>query len=341
MLKKILKYNKSSIIIFIICIFLVIVSVITTHYYKSRKSEGLLEKAENYATVITNNEEEPGKFVYIKIVDVPYLIAVETIDSATNEYYVVYDENNYMYIVQLKKTTYQTICDEHEKHPDNFSYLVLGRLANVSNELENIIIDEFNESYDNINLNRFNYNKYFGTTYLNENTLTPYAVIIVIAELCCIVAGIIALLYFIVIIRGYINIKNSLKHIDKEDFKNELLQPEINEYSKTKILLLDRYFVSMDIGMIANEYSDIAWVYISHNTKTKWGNSYYKITNKSNIIIHLKNGKKYTTASIKMKEDEIYSEIIEKMSKKNPNILIGYSYENLNNYKTIKKQNEK
>ena len=129
--------------------------------------------------------------------------------------------------------------------------------------------------------------------------------------------------------------------IDKEDFKNELLQPEINEYSKTKILLLDRYFVSMDIGMIANEYSDIAWVYISHNTKTKWGNSYYKITNKSNIIIHLKNGKKYTTASIKMKEDEIYSEIIEKMSKKNPNILIGYSYENLNNYKTIKKQNEK
>lgn len=338
MLKKILKYNKTSIIIFTICILIVIISLITTHYYKKQKSEGLLEKAENYTTVIANNEEKSGKFVYIKIVDVPYLIAVETIDNSTNEYYVVYDENNYMYIVQLKKSTYQTICDEYDKNPNDFSYVVSGRLASVSNDLEDIIIDEFNESYEELNLNRFNYNRYFGTTYLNEKALTPYGVTIAISELCCIVSGIIAILYFIIIIKEYINIRKSLKHINKEDLKNELSQPEVIEYPKAKILLLDRYFVSMDIGMIANEYSDIAWVYISHNTKTKWGTYHYSITNRSNMMVYLKNGKKYTTASVKDKENEIYSEIIEELIKKNPNILVGYSYENLNNYNIIKKQ---
>ena len=340
MLKKILKYNKSSIIIFVICILIIIACTITTRYYKNKKTEGLLDKAENYETVIKNNEEEEGKFVYIKIADVPYLVAIETIDKSTNEYYVVYDENNYMYIVQLKKSTYKTICDEYEKNPNNFSYTISGRLSNVSNELENIIIDEFNESYEELKLNRFNYNKYFGTTYLNEKVLTPYEVTIGILELCCIVAGITVVIYLIVIIKGYINIKKSFKYADKEELKNELLQTEAIEYQKAKIILLDEYFVSMNVGMIANKYSDIAWVYISHNTKTRWGATYYSVTNKSNMIVYLKDGRKYTTATVKIKEKEIYAEIIEELANKNPNIMIGYTFENLNNYNKVKNQNK-
>lgn len=341
MLKKILKYNKTSIIVFTICILIVIISLITTNYYKSKKTEGLLDKAEDYATVIANNEEENGKFVYIKIADVPYLVAIETIDKSTSEYYVVYDENNHVYIVQLKKSTYQKICDEYEKNPDNFSYLIMGRLANVSYDLEKIIIDEFNESYENINLNRFNYNQYFGTTYLNENTLTPYGVTIGISELCCVVAGIIAVIYLVVIIKGCINIKKSFKYIDKKELNEELLQAGIIEYPKAKIFLLNNYFVSMDVGMIANKYSDIAWVYISHNSKTRWGTTYYSVTNKSNMMVYLKDGRKYTTATVKIKEKEIYAEIIEELTKKNPDMMIGYSFENLNNYNKIKNQNKK
>lgn len=341
MLKKILKYNKSNIIIFTMSILLIITSAITTHYYKSKQPDGLLDKAEDYATVIANNEEEEGKFVYIKIADVPYIVATETIDQYKNEYYVVYDENDYMYIVQLKNSTYKTICDEHEKNPDNFSYLIMGRLANIPYDLEEIIIDEFNESSEDINLNRFNYNQYFGTTYLNENTLTSSEVAIGISELCRIVAIIVAVIYLTVIVKGLINIKKSFKYVDKEELKNELSQTDVIKYTKAKIFLLDNYFVSMDVGMIANKYTDIAWVYISHNAKTKWGATYYSVTNKSNMIVCLKDGWKYTTATVTIKEKEVYSEIIEELAKKNPEIMIGYTFENLNNYYKIKNQNKK
>lgn len=341
MLKKILKYNKLNIIIFSMSILLIITSAITTHYYKSKQTDGLLDKAEDYATVIANNEEEEGKFVYIKIADVPYIVATETMDQYKNEYYVVYDENDYMYIVQLKNSTYKTICDEHEKNPDNFSYIIMGRLANIPYDLEEIIIDEFNESSEDINLNRFNYNQYFGTTYLNENTLTSSEVVIGISELCRIVAIIVAVIYLTVIVKGLINIKKSFKYVDKEELKNELSQTDIIKYTKAKIFLLDNYFVSMDVGMIANKYTDIAWVYISHNAKTKWGTTYYSVTNKSNMIVCLKDGWKYTTATVTIKEKEVYSEIIEELAKKNSEIMIGYTFENLNNYYKIKNQNKK
>ena len=341
LLKKILKYNISIITIFIICIFVIIVSSITTNYYKDKKTEGLLDKAENYETVIANKEEKVGKFVYIKIADVPYLVATETSDESINNYYVVYDENNYMYIVQLKKSTYKTICDEYEKNSDNFSYLIMGRLANVENDLEKIIIDEFNESNENTKLNRFNYNQYFGTTYLNENILTTYDVTIGILELCLFVAEIIAIIYLVIIIKGCININKSFKCIDNKEFNDELLQTGIIEYSKAKIFLLDNYFVSMNVGMIANKYSDIAWVYISNIAKTRLGTTYYSVINKSNMVVYLKDGRKYTTATLKINEKEIYVEIIEELAKRNPDMMIGYSFENLNNYNKIKNQNKK
>ena len=339
MLKKILKYNKLDIIFLIICILALISCVVIIRYYISKKTEDLLYKAENYETVIANNKESGGKFVYVRIVDIPYLVATETIDGLINEYYVVYDENNYMYITQLKKTTYKLICDEHDKNPNNFSYLIMGRLANIPYDLEEIIIDEFNEYYKDINLNRFNYNRYFGTTYLNENVLTPYGVIIAFSYIGCFIAGVGAVMYLILIIKGCINIKKSFKYVDKEEIKNELSQTDIVEYSKEKIILLDKYFVSMDVGMIANKYLDIAWVYISHNSKTRWGTTYYSIKNKSNMIVYLNDGRKYTTATVKTNEKEIYVEIIEELLKKNPNIMVGFTFENLNNYNKIKNIN--
>lgn len=341
MLKLTLKNNILNLIIFAICICLIIISIISVQYYRNNETEVVLDDAEYYGDIISNNEEEEGKSAYIEIKEEPSLVAIETIDQYTNEYYVVYDENNYMYIVQLKKSTYNTICDEYNKNPDDFSYLIMGRLASVPYELEKIIIDEFNESFEDIKLNRFNYNQYFGTTYLNEDILTSSETAIGISELCCIVAIIFAVLYLIVIVKGLINTKKSFKYIDKEELKNELSQSDAIKYKKAKIFLLDNYFVSMDVGMIAHKYSDIAWVYITHNAKTKWGATYYSVTNKSNMVVYLKDGWKYTTATITIKEKEVYSEIIEELAKKNPEIMIGYTFENLNNYYKIKNQNKK
>lgn len=336
MVKKILKYNKLTIIVFLICISVMAASLVMTNYYKNKKASGTLDKAENYSTVISTNTEENGKYVYLRITKIPYLVAVEKIDNLTNEYYIVQDEDNYLYVVLLKKSTLKKIEDEYKKDPNNFSYMILGRIADVSYDLEKIIIDKYNEGSSETKLNRFNYSKYFGTTFLDENAFTPYSIAIGVSELCFFVFEIILFLYLIVIIRGLINIKNSLKNINKDEFERELLQDNIKEYSKAKILLLDNYFVSMDIGMNANKYSDIAWVYISHDTRTKFGYLYNSFSDKANIKVFLKNGKKYTTNSVKVKDYDIYSEIIDEIIKKNSDIMIGYSYENLNNYNRIK-----
>lgn len=331
--KIIFKYNKKDIIIFAISILAIFISVIFYNYFNG-KPQNLFNEAKDYKTVISNNEEKEGDAVYVEITDIPYLVATETTDNSKLEYYVVYDENNYAYITLLKKGTYNKICDEYNKDKNNFKYVISGRLKNVPEDLEKIIIDEFNEVDDSIELTRFNYNKYFGTTYLDENTLSSQTVALGITELCIVVAVIASLIYLIILIKGYINIKRTLSNVDKAELENELSNSNLQEYSNAKILLLDRYFVSMHCGMRANEYTDIAWVYISHNTRTKLGtySLTYTINNESCLMIYLKNGKKYTTARVKNKKANDYVQIINELVKRNPKLMVGYTFDNLNTY---------
>lgn len=340
MFNKIIKFNKTIITIFVICILVIIVATKVSNYYRGKSTEELLDKAENYENLIANREDTKGKLAYVKIADKPYLVATETIRGVTYEYYVVYDENNYMYIVKLKKSTYNKICEEYERNPDNFSYIIMGNLFSIDDELENIIIDEFNEGSEDTKISRFNYSRYFGSTYLDETDFTKYELIVCWSEIFKATAQIIAIIYLVIIIKGIINTNKSFKFVDKKELNYELTHADISKYSKANIILLDNYFISTYVGMIINKYSDIAWVYISYNPKTRLGIGYHSVSNKSNMIVYLKNGTKYTTATVKIKETDIYVEIIEELSKKNPDIMIGYSYENLSNYKIIKKESK-
>ena len=49
----------------------------------------------------------------------------------------------------------------------------------------------------------------------------------------------------------------------------------------------------------------------------------------------------YNTITNLIQSQKIYAEIIEELTKKNPDMMIGYSFENLNNYNKIKNQNKK
>ena len=327
--KKIWKYNKSTVIIFLVCVILSVPCLAVIRHFRVRPAEGLLTKAEDYYSVIADEADKPGKFVYVKIADVPYLVAEETTEHS--EYYIVFDEDDYMYVALLTKSTYNAICNAYENDPDDFTYTVAGMTEETDEDLRDIIIEIFNETYDDLSLDSSNYENYFGATYLNESTLTPHKTTVAVAELCLIAAAIVGVLNLLVIIKGLINTKRSLKTADKAELEDELSQVRVIEYPKAKILLLNRYFVSMNVGMIANRYSDIAWVYVSNNAKTKLGFNYRSIAGKQNMVVHLKSGKKYTTATAA----EDYTAIIEDLVKRNPNIMTGYSYENLSNYKKI------
>lgn len=335
--KAIWKYNKSSVIILLVCVILSATCFAVIRHFRSRPAEGLLTKAEDYYSVIVNDEDKPEKFVYLKIADAPYLFAEET--TGKSEFYFVFDEENRLYVVQLSNSTYNSICKAYENDPDDFSYTVTGVLNESDEDLVELIIEILNDEY-NAELNRSNYEEYFTLTYLNETDLTPNKTTVAVAWLILIALQLTAIYQLIIIVKGFINIKSSFKSTDRAVLEDEFTQAGVVEYPKAKVFLLNRHFVSMNVGMMACSYSDIAWVYIISRTKTKLGMTSRFSIGKSSLKVYLRSGKSFTTAPVKRTEPDFYAELIDELVRRNPDIMAGYSYENLSRYKSIVNQNK-
>ena len=329
--KAIWKYNKSSVIILLVCVILSAACFAVIRHFRSRPAEGLLTKAEDYYSVIVNDEDKPEKFVYLKIADAPYLFAEETTENS--EFYFVFDEEDRLYVVQLSNLTYNRICKAYENDPDDFSYTVTGVLNESDEDLVELIIEILNDEY-NAELNRSNYEEYFTLTYLNETDLTPNKTTVAVAWLILIALLLAAAVNLIIIVKGLINIKSSLKSTDRAVLADDFSQSGAVEYPKAKILLLNRHFVSMNVGMTASRYSDIAWVYISNHAKMRLGFTY------PGMIVHLKSGKRFTTAPVSRTCSDLYLKVIDELVRRNPDIMTGYSFENLSRYKSIVNQNK-
>ena len=337
--KKIWKYNKSTVIIFLVCVILSVPCLAVIRHFRVRPAEGLLTKAEDYYSVIADEADKPGKFVFLKIADAPYLFAEETTEYTDNtkdhaEYYFVFDEEGRLYVVQLAKSAYNDICKAYENDPDDFAYTVTGVLEQQDEDLVDLIIEILNEEYY-AEFTRSNYGDYFSATYLNASTLNPNKATVAVASLILIALQLTAIYQLIIIVKGFINIKSSFKATDKAVLEDEFSQAGVVEYPKAKLFMLSRHFVSMNVGMIASRYSDIAWVYISSRTKTKLGITSRFSGFKSSLEVYLKSGKSFTTAPVKRTEPDFYNELIDELVRRNPDIMVGYSYENLSSYKKI------
>ena len=325
---KILKCSKVPLLIALI---IIAISIALFSYSSELDKKAEVEPvAKDYNELIAYEQDVENEYVEVTITDIPYGFAEEENDGITRNYYFVYDQYDYMYIVRLMDSTYTMLENKYNENPEEFSYTLKGYIFEDPEELKQLPISSYNEAMEKEIVNAENFRSYFGNTYLDE-VLTPYSD--TSAELVGIGAGIdvLAIVLLIIYIVGYIKTKKALKKYDKEDIEYELSKTSTIEYKKAKVYLTDKYIVSKVMGLIVLEYNELVWLY---NEKRR--------VNGIPTTINLKgftNKKGYELAEISAygEGENLLIEIMNKIQEKNPQVMLGFIKENQQSYKEIKK----
>lgn len=322
MLEKIKKYNNKKLIIVAICI--IVVMGFFYVYNHSKKLESNNEIPLDYNEVISNGTDKKNVYVSVEFNDIPYLIAEQKVNYSYIKYYILYDKNDYMYVSKLSDSTYNKIKEKYDKFESDFSYSLTGYIYETPNDLKKIIINSFNKSSD-IKLTNDNYANYFGSTYLDDS-YTKYTAQLAISLIIIIVSIVIAIIVLINWFIFKINTKKTLSKIDKELIESELLKDSTKEYKKAKIFITDKYLISTHKGLHVFDYNDSMWIYVAN------GDFKFISADKVYLNILTKNKKRYKSKSLDNHKKQIFDEIIEEIGNKNSNILLGYTYENMEKY---------
>mgnify|MGYP003427809620 FL=1 len=132
--------------------------------------------------------------------------------------------------------------------------------------------------------------------------------------------GILFVISFFILCFGIHNLirinKFNKKYSETELYKidNELIHDDI-ELKNNKIYFTDNYFIDTK-KLIIIEFTDIAWAFIAEY----YARSVEPV--KRRLVIYLKDGTKYESRKTR-------KEIIQKLQNKIPEILLGYTFENI------------
>lgn len=327
MLNKFIKLNNKKLIIII---FFIVLSIISLCGYRmfDKKSRISDTKPLDYNELIAAGADVGNMYVSVDIVNIPYQIAEQKVNHMYIKYYILYDKEGYMYVAKLSDKTYKKINDEYQDNKDNFSYTLVGYIYKTPNDLKEIIIDVFNENNTNNKISKDDFADYFGSTYLDDS-YTKYTAQAAICGIITIVGIIIFIIILISWIICNINIKKTLSSVGREQLESELSNNNLKEYKKAKIYLTDKFLIFTHKGLQVCNYTDIGWIYL--------GNSCSKISsvNKIHMNVFMNDKKKYKSKKLDYDKQYMFEEIISEIANKNSNVMIGYTYDNMNKYNKI------
>lgn len=326
MIKKIKKKNTQKLLYFGISILIVVISIFGVVFY-STKAKGNI-KPISYNDLIIKEIDKNNDYVSLEITDLPYQIAETTVNYSYIKYYILRDENNYLYVAKLSDKTYKKIESEYKKNNGKFLYNLTGYIYKTPDDLKNIIMDTYNENSTNTKITEDNFSNYFGSTYLDD-TYTKYTTQYALCEIIAIISGALSIFWFIEYVVSIINTKKTLSNINLTFLENEFSKSNTKEYKKEEIYITDKYLISTYKGLQVFDYDDIAWLYL--------GYSFSKILFYEQLYINIftKNKRKYKTKKVNFSKNKMYNEIIEEIYSRNSNIMIGYTYENMDKYNNL------
>ena len=321
---KILRANSKNLYAFFICLIFTIASIAFNVVYTEEQSGNDLSTVHDYNEAIAKGEDKEGMYVNLTFSSQPYLFASKETDSGKENCYFVYEKNQAFYIIRLTDETYDSITKEYIEKKDNFSYTIRGFLKKTPEDLKKITIEEFNNLFDKKIVDSTNFSNYFGSTYLDQ-TYTPTYPLTVILAFVSFISGITMIVFLVI----YIVSNKTLKGINVDEVEAELFGSDTLEYPKKKLFLTNNYIVSKSSGALkVILYSDIVWMYVQKR--------YYNgIPIGAFLTVATKNKTHQITVA---KNEQELSEIMEVIYKKNGNILLGYTKENIAAYKSKGKQ---
>lgn len=314
-LKKIFKNNSKYLLTVVI---LFIVSIVMFAMSTPVEEE---ESPKDYNDLIVDKQDQEGSYATVTIDSVPILFATNDYEN----YYIVMDTNNYMYLSRLTDDTYNKLEKEYSTNK-SINYTLTGYLYNAPEELQKLAMDIYNEEMGEEIITKYNYHTYFGSTYLDE-TNNPNAndTFLAIGFILIIVSIIIFIVYLVNVIKT----KKTYKKYSKEELTTILQESTTIAYPKANIYLTSKYIISTSSGITVTKYEDLVWMYIQRRT--------YNFINIGTNLLGRTNNNKVVNLAVTYRNNYLLEEIISEIEKHNKNILIGYTKENSKAYReTVK-----
>lgn len=282
-------------------------------------------KAKDLETIITSKDENKESLhTYITVKKNPYKFAVSS--DTTDAYYILTD-GNYLYVAYMSVDDYNKVNDENDY---DGTIKIEGVTGIPSSDVKKLAIDTYNELFE-AELTTADYDAYFGDIYIDttKKYSSGYNIINVIGFMLLLVS----IICLIINIAKKISYNKNIKKLSRVELKHindELNNPKSFYYNYAKVYLTENYIVSISLPFCVIKYADILWMY-KHVQRTNG------IKTNESIILKDMFNKSYSIASMSLStkaKTEQFEEIMNTISQKNPNILVGYTKENINEFKS-------
>lgn len=320
-IKRILKPNNILIIITIIALIVTLVLILVALYIRYKETKEI----SNLGTLIENYEDIKGKYAKINIKHIPNKI---TESEKQKHYYFVTDEEGYIYIANITNKTYKKL--EKKYNNGDKTYELKGYLFNIPSKVKKAAIETGNKLFEEEKFTYSNLSDYVGNVYLDETKKANNSTIKILYAIATVV-GIFACALFISSMIQIIKLRkfNKNKELVKK-VKKELEDLIDDSYKKQKLYLTNNYIISKTKGLEVFEYKDIIWEY----SKIKYING---IAQGKYLNLCTRDKKVHSIARTGANYDTI-DEIMKEIKEKNPNIKIGFTKDNREYFKKIKKE---
>lgn len=290
-----------------------------------------------YEILTKNTSENVYAKLNVSLLDSAF--ATETLDGKEKDYYIAFDENDNPFIIvldkigleSLRKIQEYTLSETEIEKPN--PVMVYGNVSKSDTEvfkyLQEFLKDEDGNTYTIDELKSVVGENYLDTTWDNKEE----------GIFALILFGVFSLSGLILIIVYFVRNKKSKKILEEYERELEKIEEDVKSgkgihNKKCKVYLTDRYLLSYAGGVKLIELNDIVWVYpfITKQNGITTSKSIYVITNngKSNVVAVVNTWGKKNKAFF----EELYQDIINKV----PNVLVGYSKENMEKAKEMYKK---
>lgn len=290
-----------------------------------------------YEVLTKNTSENVYAKLNVSLLDSAF--AKETLDGKEKDYYIAFDENDNPFIIVLNKSGLESLrkiqeytLSETEIEKPN-PVMVYGNVLKSDTEvfkyLQEFLKDEDGNTYTIDELKSVVGENYLDTTWDNKEE----------GIFALILFGVFSLSGLILIVVYFVRNKKSKKILEECGRELEKIEEDVKSgkgihNKKCKVYLTDRYLLSYAGGVKLIELNDIVWVYpfITKQNGITTSKSIYVVTNngKSNVVAVVNTWGKKNKASF----EELYQDIINKV----PNVLVGYSKENMEKAKEMYKK---
>ena len=331
-INKVLKTNHLMLIIALIFLIVTVGAFGYSFYVRYEEKQN----PETFFDLIENNHDKEGAYTKITIDYIPYLFAEEDLtQGGTRKYYIIMDQEKYMYIARLTDETYNKLKDKADQEtgsiePTEFKGYVFKIPSKLKTLAANELTEVFKDSENPIKVTTSNLAEYVGDAYLDEteipNNETENG-----AQAVGILAGLFALIFGGIAISQSFRTSKVTKNKElMEELKEELISMNDNPYKKLKIYLTNKYIISRYGGLEVFEYKNVIWAYalVRYQNGSAVGRT---------LMLCTKDKKRHSVAPTSA-NDPALDEIMTEIHDKNPEVRLGFTKENREYFKQYQKE---